>query len=764
MSSGRAAACMCAENEALIKALRVQIAAQRREMVGMAAELEDAKRELGAVRAETAADREAAAAKCEEARCKIASLQAWAELVVSGTIVPGAYVNDIMSAQPLAVETSLAAGAGTAVVPAAAGAAGAAARGGGGGDGESALVESLRRRLRVHENENTPSRHRSQKNRVRSKYRAIVKIALSAADATDEEAAAAAAEAEGARQRGGQPGHKGASNNQKAEALFQVPLDDCPLCHGGDLEQRRPATKRVWDVLGEWVSLLTPKDGRARAMVELAAQLEGLGAAGPCVCVSVSFARMYCRPCGKIVKASVTFLIDGSAMGEICQAEALMLSECTADARVTLWLGDLRGLPLKCDAVRTARLARSGPLAAVNEQIEDHIAEAPWHARDEAPGKGTGGAPAPALAAKAGAGPPATLEDAAAAAVAATGATMSREFQYILATVPDAIMVRVSQSRSKEAIRTKLARMDGKPYVSDEYVVHARDDPDMRQTDHPHLLRKTEYPAAEAVRVLVGGGWITYTGIILHRRRASKWAEAVVAAVMDRDPTARRYGDPEPAPAAAEAAPAEGPPPPFPQIPLLPMSEEPSASASPDAEAPSTREEAAVRRDEIAADALFSCICHWAKFWDTASARSESHLKSAVVTVLGLYGEDHPARKAITNAMPSLFTAYKHKGMKMDSTDVERGVRDVVHPDRRAHRDVRCPEAAEASSKAPSFTGTCRRNGISPMRAFRKILRDPKWNIFEEARRVRQHRQGQKRATAAAAAAKPQLQMQPRPP
>ena len=70
MSSGRAAAFMCAENEAL----SVQIAAQRREMVRMAAELGDARRELGEVRAELAAHREGAAAKNEDVRCKIASL------------------------------------------------------------------------------------------------------------------------------------------------------------------------------------------------------------------------------------------------------------------------------------------------------------------------------------------------------------------------------------------------------------------------------------------------------------------------------------------------------------------------------------------------------------------------------------------------------------------------------------------------------------------------------------------------------------------
>lgn len=102
---------------------------------------------------------------------------------------------------------------------------------------------------------------------------------------------------------------------------------------------------------------------------------------------------MYCWACGKIVKVSVTFLIEGLAMGVICQAEAVMLFECTAETQVTLWLGDLHGLPLKSDAVRTACLERNGPLAAVNEQVEGHIAEALWRTRDEAPGKGTSGGP-----------------------------------------------------------------------------------------------------------------------------------------------------------------------------------------------------------------------------------------------------------------------------------------------------------------------------------------------------------------------------------
>ena len=42
-----------------------------------------------------------------------------------------------------------------------------------------------------------------------------------------------------------------------------------PLGHCDDPERRKPTTKRVRDVLGEWICLLTPKDGLAREMAEL---------------------------------------------------------------------------------------------------------------------------------------------------------------------------------------------------------------------------------------------------------------------------------------------------------------------------------------------------------------------------------------------------------------------------------------------------------------------------------------------------------------
>ena len=319
-----------------------------------------------------------------------------------------------------------------------------------------------------------------------------------------------------------------------------------------------------------------------------------------------------------------------------------------------------------------------------------------------------------------------------------------------MATVPDAVLVRTSPSRSGRAIRGRLSKLGGKPYVSDEFVVYTQDDPSIRQTDHPHLLRKTEYPAAEALRLLYAEGRISYAAVVLHRRAASEWARETVVAIMSADPSARRFDNAgsEPGAAAAasgaagsgsgasQSAPAPPPIPPPPPPPCLPLSAPAAAAKEPagGGQGAMSGGEAAARRDEIAADALFASLCHWAREWDTYSAVSESRLVAAVRAILELYDKDHPARKSIANAMQSLFSARRHPGMPYDSTDVERAVRDVVHKDRLAHRDIRCPESADASSKAPTFTGTCRRRGISPMHAFRRILRRPDWDVLKAGR------------------------------
>ena len=808
MDAGCTETCRCKEYEAKIKAYATQVKALRRGMAdGVAgqdaarAERDAARAERDAARAETAAVKEDAEARLGEALSKIASLQAWAELQVGGAwqggspvpgavaaVPSGAYVHDIMSAPPLAVQAALpaavpaageAAAAATTTEAAAAAAEGGEAEAAGQGSGnEESELESLRRQVQFLDNENTPPRSRSLKNKARAKYRATVALARGpgddddgcSAEGEDEEEKGECGLAVPAKKRGGQPGHRGGSNNQKAEACFEVLLEECPDCHGADFDKRRPATKRTWDTLSDWVVLLGPRDERARAMIDLAKRLAKEGAQGPCVCVSISFQRRYCRTCDKIVKASVSFLIDGSAIGEVCQAEAHALSERNPDTFVAVFLGDTRGLPLGYDALRTARLERRHVLAPVYGQIEDHIAASPWCARDESGGKGClpnpdeGKDALPATAAAA-ALPAATLEAAAEAAVAAAGATSNSHIQYILAAVPDAVLVLVAPSRSARYIKALSGKLKGIRYVSDEFTVYARDGPDLRQTDHPHLLRKSELAAAESYLTLIDAGAITHTNVVRHRRAAFEWGRRVVGIVMGADPSARLRGgekkkkeEEEPKrivlkavdtgrPGILEAVEvedgdekAEGeigaeeggvvePLPPFPPMPHLPLSG--PAGGGPGS---LSDKEAAARRNEIAADAAISAILHWSAKWDTAAIKSELRLQDALRLPLGLYGEDHPVRKAFENAMPCMFSAYRQPGMPLDSTLVERAVRDAVHPDRTAHKHYRCVESAEAASRSTSFNGTCRRRGISPLLAFKKILRNPRWNIFKEGR------------------------------
>ena len=346
--------------------------------------------------------------------------------------------------------------------------------------------------------------------------------------------------------------------------------------------------------------------------------------------------------------------------------------------------------------------------------------------------------------------------------MAAAGATSNRQIQYLVVAVPDAVLILVSPNRSAASIDAMLPGLKGIAYVSDEFAVYVRDGPDIRQTDHPHLLRKAELRAAESLGALIAAGWILYAAVVKHRRDAFEWGRRVVDGIMHADPSARRRsdrggGECEPSamrlkvvdtgrPGMLEAVEIGGgaggeeeigeggegaaPLPPFPPMPHLPLSE----PAGRDAQNSMSDGEAAARRNDIAADAAIAAVLHWSAEWDTASIETETRLAAALRMPLGLYDEDHPVRKSFERAMPCMHSAYRHEGMPLDSTLAERAVRDAVHPDRIAHRDYRCVESAVAASRSTSFNGTCRRRGISPLHAFAKILRNPDWNIFEEDR------------------------------
>lgn len=116
---------------------------------------------------------------------------------------------------------------------------------------------------------------------------------------------------------------------------------------------------------------------------------------------------------------------------------------------------------------------------------------------------------------------------------------------------------------------------------------------------------------------------------------------------------------------------------------------------------------------------------------DTASEETIALLRERVAEVLERYGKKHPVKTAFTNALPTLFMALLVQGMPLETTEVERVVRDVVMVFKRLHRQIQCEEGADIASIEMSFYATCKKHGISPADALLMILRNPKWTPFD---------------------------------
>ena len=87
-------------------------------------------------------------------------------------------------------------------------------------------------------------------------------------------------EKESGRQRDGQPGHKGCSNNDPAEALFAVPRpEECPDCRVG-LDGAGSGTARRWLGPCRWMLGLEAVNERAAGILRRSEVLAGRGAAG----------------------------------------------------------------------------------------------------------------------------------------------------------------------------------------------------------------------------------------------------------------------------------------------------------------------------------------------------------------------------------------------------------------------------------------------------------------------------------------------------
>ena len=222
-------------------------------------------------------------------------------------------------------------------------------RAGGGGGGQATRVvrlekenADLKRENAVASGPNAPSGSLSLANMLRRRFQAILGLAHRNGDKK-------------ARKRGGQPGHKGCSNNDPVGARFRVPAPlECPDCHV-DLEPANLGTSRYWLRPGESIKGLVPVNKEAREMLRLSRELERLGVVGRPDCTSVSFGRGKCPKCGGLFEMECDAVVRGTAASKEDCREVLGLCERMSDRPIAAHLRARRNFRLGPASVRSAR-------------------------------------------------------------------------------------------------------------------------------------------------------------------------------------------------------------------------------------------------------------------------------------------------------------------------------------------------------------------------------------------------------------------------
>ena len=138
--------------------------------------------------------------------------------------------------------------------------------------------------------------------------------------------------------------------------------------------------------------------------------------------------------------------------------------------------------------------------------------------------------------------------------------------------------------------------------------------------------------------------------------------------------------------------------------------------------------EAAARRGELKAYFRMLFLYLFLRCWDTASEQAAQDLRNLVsCDILPLYGDKHPVKAAISNALSSLFFALSVPGMPFDSNDIERVFHSLLGPFKRAHVQVQSVWGMTVAEELLTFIGMCERNGIDPARGLDRLICDPEW-------------------------------------
>ena len=596
------------------------------------------------------------------------------------------------------------------------------AGGGGGGGGEQATRVArlekenadLKRENAVASGPNTPSGALSLTNMLRRRFRAIVGLAHRGG-------------AKKARKRGGQPGHKGHSNNDKVGARFRVPApQQCPDCHV-DLEPANPGTSRYWLRPGGSIKGLVPVNKEAVEMLRLSRELARHGAVGRPDCTSVSFGRGKCPKCGCLFEGACTAVVRGTAASKEDCHEVLSLCKRMPDRPIAAHLRARRDFGLGPASVRSARGAMRDTVRPHNAKIPRRIGKEAHHRNDESVmkgsdgggggngGKGGGGGGNGGKGGGGGGGGGATILE------SATRAASPKFVTVLGACTERLVYLRFRTSRSKATMHATYidfvhvsATVDGYEGQPCKKV----------QRDMVHIIRKAEFSAFRAFDQLAKGGRMGPDDLYVRMREEYEWARDGVGRIMgDPESHAVPWVDDDGSPAAPPAAPSAAP------LPDGSGRRRGAAAVRAAGDEIDDDEEAAELLGAVRAYIRLLYLYKFVRCWDTASESAAAALRGMVETgILPLYGEGkHPAKTAIANALPDMFYALSVKGMPFDSNEIERAFHELLGPYKRSHFQTQSVWGMTTGEELLTFIGMCTRNGIDPADGLDMLMADPNW-------------------------------------
>ena len=577
--------------------------------------------------------------------------------------------------------------------------------GGGGGGGQATRVArlekenaDLKRENAVASGPNTPSGALSLTNMLRRRFRAIVGLAYRGG-------------AKKARKRGGQPGHKGHSNDPVG-ARFRVPApQQCPDCHV-DLEPANPGTSRYWLRPGGSIKGLVPVNEEAAEMLRLSRELARHGAVGRPDCTSVSFGRGKCPKCGCLFEGACTAVVRGTAASKEDCREVLGLCERMPDRPLAAHLRARRSFRLGPASVRSARGAMRDTVKPHNARTPKRIGEEAHHRNDESVMKGSDGG---------GRGNGGKGEGGATILESATRAASPKFVTVLGACTERLVYLRFRTSRSKATMHATYidfvhvsATVDGYEGQPCKKV----------QRDMVHIIRKAEFSAFRAFDQLAKGGRMGPDDLYVRMREEYEWARDGVGRIMgDPESHAVPWVDDDGSPAAPPAAPSAAP------LPDGSGRRRGAAAVRAAGDEIDDDEEAAELLGAVRAYLRLLYLYKFVRCWDTASESAAAALRGMVETgILPLYGEGkHPAKTAIANALPDMFYALSVKGMPFDSNEIERAFHELLGPYKRSHFQTQSVWGMTTGEELLTFIGMCTRNGIDPADGLDMLMADPNW-------------------------------------